>query len=397
MSEPKYAYRLAPCSAYDIAATQSWIEDMAQRGYHLSRDCFFLGTFTFEKGEPKTIRCRLEATGTQGGMYSKHREPSTDELTLYHELGWTWMGRRGQFHIYITEDPAAPELHTDPRVQAITIKALNRFLRNSLGNTLFFLLFYSLINFGTSLATLTVMFGSHTMLILALLFLSGPVYQIFNMVRFYRMRKQLEMGIPLPQHKEYRSKRWFYYLKEPITILTCIALFYFLTTAFFDRTTELENYTQPLPFPTLSDLFPESDIHDDGLIENEVSVWSDFLAPENYIYSETGNIYSDGVSSYGYLRIYYHECRYDWLALQLAREYTTNISGTNLLDRLMEEGPEITTLDIPGADYAVTYTDHYPCLILCKDRIVMRVRFGAQVPIYYSPEEMAQTLLDFLG
>ena len=39
--ERKRAYRLAPCPAYDIEGTESWLEDMAEKGLVLSGDGFF--------------------------------------------------------------------------------------------------------------------------------------------------------------------------------------------------------------------------------------------------------------------------------------------------------------------------------------------------------------------
>lgn len=32
-------YRLAPCSGYDIAEMESWLEYMAQQGYLLQKNC----------------------------------------------------------------------------------------------------------------------------------------------------------------------------------------------------------------------------------------------------------------------------------------------------------------------------------------------------------------------
>ena len=64
MAEPKQVYRIPPCNSFDIPAMESWLEDMASKGYILAKDSFFMGTATFEVGTPRAIRYRLEATPT---------------------------------------------------------------------------------------------------------------------------------------------------------------------------------------------------------------------------------------------------------------------------------------------------------------------------------------------
>ena len=41
MAETKYRYRIPPCPAYDIPGMESWLEDLAAKGLHLSKDGFF--------------------------------------------------------------------------------------------------------------------------------------------------------------------------------------------------------------------------------------------------------------------------------------------------------------------------------------------------------------------
>jgi hypothetical protein len=53
--EPKYAYRLPPCPAYDVEGTERWLSEMARRGLHLSADGFFLGLAVFEKGDGREV------------------------------------------------------------------------------------------------------------------------------------------------------------------------------------------------------------------------------------------------------------------------------------------------------------------------------------------------------
>ena len=57
----KRVYRLVPCPWYDVEGIESWLESMAREGYFLRKEAFFSGFTSFEQGEPKTVRYRLEA------------------------------------------------------------------------------------------------------------------------------------------------------------------------------------------------------------------------------------------------------------------------------------------------------------------------------------------------
>lgn len=78
MAEPKYRNRIPPCPAYDIPAMESWLEDMAAKGLHLSKDGFFGPTVSFEEGPPRRERFRLEPTDTKSGLFSNEYEPEVE-------------------------------------------------------------------------------------------------------------------------------------------------------------------------------------------------------------------------------------------------------------------------------------------------------------------------------
>ena len=94
-----YRYRIPPCPAWDIPATESWLEDMAAKGLHLSQDGFFGLLTTFEEGTPKQERFRLEPTTTRGGLFSREYDPEDEAVQLLRQMGWKYRARRGQFHI----------------------------------------------------------------------------------------------------------------------------------------------------------------------------------------------------------------------------------------------------------------------------------------------------------
>ena len=59
--DARHIHRPAPCPAYDIYGMESWLETMAQEGYLLARDGFFMGFADFEAAKPCTMKYRLQA------------------------------------------------------------------------------------------------------------------------------------------------------------------------------------------------------------------------------------------------------------------------------------------------------------------------------------------------
>lgn len=80
-NEIKYTHRIAPCPAYDVAGTEQWLTDMARRGLHLAPDGFALGIVSFERGEPREVRYRLEAIPKQG-FFDDSDRPDDEAVEL---------------------------------------------------------------------------------------------------------------------------------------------------------------------------------------------------------------------------------------------------------------------------------------------------------------------------
>ena len=123
--EPRYTYRLPPCPSYDVEGTESWLSAMAEKGYVLAKDGFLFGFAAFEKAQPQKLRYRLQASQQPIGALSENTLPE-DAEDLYASFGWRYVCARGQFHIFCTDSPDAPELNTDPRVQAIALDVVRK-------------------------------------------------------------------------------------------------------------------------------------------------------------------------------------------------------------------------------------------------------------------------------
>ena len=110
--------RLVPCPPYDVEACESWLGDMAEQGLMLER----WGTTEarFRRETPRPVRYRLTAARLKATLL--FNRPDAGEEELYEEAGWHFICRQDEFYIYACDDPDAPELHTDPAVQAMSLK-----------------------------------------------------------------------------------------------------------------------------------------------------------------------------------------------------------------------------------------------------------------------------------
>lgn len=404
MAEPKYRYRIPPCPAWDIPATESWLEEMAAKGLHLAQDGFWGIFTTFEEGAPKHMRFRLEPTVRKGGLFSEEYDPEDEAVQMLRQMGWKYQARRGQFHIYSTDDPHAPELNTDPQVQALSMEALTKYLCRSLRTTLILTLFYALLYFGDALFSLAVGLETWRVGLLLGLLLWGLGLRVAELVTVHRYRRQLQRGTLLP-HRGSRS-RGLYLVSWAVRMALWVVAFFALTARLLSVMTEsnyisLDDHAAPFPFATLEELYPGVEVERlDGILENKVYAWSDPLAPENYDFTEYAEITMEGKTIDCYLTVQYHRTRWEWTARALAREFVSQ-SGANPFEqaaaRLFGQEPvTVTELALSDADFCAYYYHNMPepYLILRRDNVVLRVRLsvlsGAAKP---EPEELARMIL----
>ena len=401
MTEPKYVYRVPPCSKYDIAGMESWLEDLAAQGLFLDRDGLFWGVATLVQKEPAKLRFRLEATDTNGGLFSPTHDPKDEVIAFHQEMGWEYRGRWGQFHIYVSDDPRAPELHTDPRVQAMTIQALNKFQRTELFGIFWYVMLIWFFH-GSVLLTLTVAWDLWNTLLLLAWLLSFPIVKFVGWLRMVKLKQSLKKGIPMPHRRDYQKKGKWVYAGRLCRWCAGLYLTFALLNLWSVSVTEenyvpMKDWNDPLPFATLQDFFPESEVApDNSMIKHEVAHWENFIAPENYEYVEWSLVRDTGESDYFYFRVYYHELRWDWFARLYARELANNAAGSHA-DQLFERVEEPQAMSIDGVDYAVSYFRYNPGIVLCKDSTVIRVQYDRTLERYFTTEEIAQIVLDHLN
>ena len=402
MAENKYRYRIPPCPAYDIPGMESWLEDLAAKGLHLSKDGFFGILTSFEEGPPKKERFRLEPTDRKGGLFSEEYDPEDEQLQLLHQMGWTYRARRGQFHIYSSDDPGAPELNTDPQVQAVTMSALTQFLRKKVTNALFTTLLYLILYFGDILISSTLLLGTPLVLLFAGLMLWDLGCSLKALIVLVRWRNQLRQGQPLPHRSDYHRSGWRYLTTE--FLRKTLWIVFFLCAAWRVLSIEVDEpyekiADQHFPFYTVADYYPGAEIKRTESI-SEFYTWEDLLSPENYDFREYTEVKLGGETFDCWLSVNYHRTRWEWTARRLAWELVSQ-AGANRLDqtaaKIFGDEPVIATeIALPDADYCAYFYKHRndPYMVIQKNNVVIQVNLeipgSAAEP---TPEELARLIL----
>ena len=108
----------SPVSPMDFPRFESWLEEMAGKGFLVHRvqqNLFSLARVKFRRDEPHPHR-RYRVCPAQGQQ--SQEKPSQELLELYAGAGWTYEGDIGRpwttLYLFSTDDPEAQEPYTDP-------------------------------------------------------------------------------------------------------------------------------------------------------------------------------------------------------------------------------------------------------------------------------------------
>ncbi len=317
----KLFWRPFPCPDYDLEGTESWLEAMAGRGYFLRKARFGLAGFC--KGAPAPVRYRLNATrGTV--LEDNWSAPDGEEAALSAAAGWHCVCARGKFFIYACGDAAAPELHTDPAVQALQLKSIRTDAYAAVGTALFFAAFYPLLWFHGRMWRLLAALPQY-LLALGLVSALGLGLALCRALYLWGLARRLRRGqAPVRGVRQRRRGLWLQGVQA--AQLAALAL---LAIALFARrgvpaAQPLPGYTAPLPFATLADLAGGGTVEwdeEDNYIHNTVTVSRTLTAPAVYDFEQHAAIRQEGRPVLrGGLYVDYYETRWEWLAERVARE-----------------------------------------------------------------------------
>ena len=111
--------RSCPISIYDVAAVETWLEDLARRG---EAPVSFTGSrVDLLPDAPRESRFRLQPFRRRKDVLDPER------VAAYRSMGWRLVGKLGGvFWVWRCDDPDAPELDTDPVVQGEGYRYLKR-------------------------------------------------------------------------------------------------------------------------------------------------------------------------------------------------------------------------------------------------------------------------------
>lgn len=366
----KTCWRLIPCPGYDVESLESWLAAMAAKGLVLCKDGIFAGFACFERQAPCALRYRLDAAPEHVSLWSDNGgQPDEEAQALAAAAGWDYLATRGQFFVYCTADPDAPELNTDPRVQALAIRKVKKRLAGNLLSDLILLVLYGLRVFGSPVLTLLELGTWFGLAGLAcLLWLYG--HSLASVCHLRRLQKQLADGRPLDHQKDWHPARRRLFMRAgawAAAVLWCVLLFSGWQEARLNRNrTPLAGYSGTLPFATLAQLRPDQSpagwqadplagMLDDA---NQVNWYSDLLAAQVMEYSELARVsWADGQQLSAHLEVQYYELRSPALAAFLVQDIVRYDRRTGYkVQPLVLEGIE--------ADDCVAYTDVFPTVVL---------------------------------
>ena len=367
----------SPCSSLDIEAMQTWLEDMAMDGYLLKKCSRATHKYQFYKIEPLKVRYRL--TPVSSSMEEWNMQPDEEHSTLAEAFGWEYVCSENYFHIYRTYDEDAREIHTDPAVQAESIRQLGRRILKTAAVwwSLPFIYVFLLLTFGSPYAfwrsliidRVGAQFMMTLLVVLALIRASTII------IRLQAVKKKLKHGFVPIHRKEWKPKAGLYRIwcrLRPVVIVL-LALFIFLgRSANAAKTNYQDNpdRTVERPFMTVTEMVKDTDDASIAEVElNWMRNWPHVLSPVNYEWVEILTVADkDGEEGMVSMQLNYHETGSKFLSDRLTQEY---ISYGEDFGTVMGNAPETK------ADKAYFYFNEYgnPCAVMQYDKTVVQVEF----------------------
>ena len=360
----KRVYRLVPCPWYDVEGIESWLESMAQEGLFLRKEAHFGGFTSFEQGEPKTVRYRLEAAQRSTSFLSESGgEPDAEAVEMSGELGWEYLTKCGQFYIYTCDDPDAPELNTDPSVQAMALSYVRKDGRDSaIVNVLWVLLLLGLTWYGRCWLLLALQYSSWLVLLTAVMIIGEMEFGIKRVLMIRRLRKKLLEGNQPDRKKDWKKHAFGYRAGRLLSVLVAVvwvvgACAYWMNSVENPNEIPITEYQGELPYLRLSEIGVEGSFDRDKAMDytNKITVSSDWLAGTVIQSNESGEFtMEDGRRIDCAMYVTYTDMRADWLARELAAEYPISSKREVKKDRF--QFFDIPSAEELGVDSAVAYS-----------------------------------------
>lgn len=380
----KHKFCLPPCPSYDVEGMESWLTDMAKKGFLLCRDGFFAGIASFEKSDPCSIRYRLEAAPKGTSIWSDNGgEPDAEAVMISEAYGWEYVAARGDFYIYRSREAGTRELNTDPQVQALAIRAVHKRERSSVITCFFWGVLYPILFLQGSWLLSMMDSGTWFVLFGIVLFIWIFAETLVHAIHLGRLRKKLLSEGTINHHKNWKKKSICYYMEKLLFVVLVLIWFGILLhqwscSVMDEDKVALADYSGTPPFATMEDFVSEdSYLMNDFGVSNTIEEKTDWLAPVIIHWKETASGYlSEEEHLSGGLYVDYYETISPWLAKEAAREYWHKAKRS--------KGYEALSLPQLDVDYAVAYMNsiHIPTIIIQDGTKIMRASFYQTSPDY---------------
>ena len=255
----RYVRRLAPCQPYDVEGMESWLTDMEARGFRLCEDGFTcLDRGIFQVVPPGVARYRLQpAENTK--YFRESGDPPKEGQAMLRDMGWDYVARWHRFAVYRCGDPSAPELNTDPRIQAIAFDAVCwQELRMAIG-AVSWIGILSFVARAVGPLQLLLELGTWYVLLILILSAWGCGSLLISFLSLDRLQRKLRAGTPLEHRRDWRWQLRRKYVRLPLLFLLVAAiagmwLYRTVQNKFGVGCIERSAYAEEVPFPISTDL-----------------------------------------------------------------------------------------------------------------------------------------------
>lgn len=340
----KYVHRTCPCYGWDVEGIQTWLEDMAAKGLHVEPDGALFGIFSFLKGEPKAVRYRLTPVKEKKGFFDDNDAPDLEEQEYSESCGWEYVLRHGSFYIYRATDPKARPLHTDPKVHALALKALEKQRRSFLLSEILFWAIWLGLRGSSALSVFrsAVVIGPMFVLSIAGLLVWALGGLLNFSIRLGKCRKRLLNGDLLENRKEWQRNAWKVRLSRLIPWVLAVLMLVGAGRSWklsYDRN-PVEVFPHPM-FPTVSTLFPGEEVNRLNMGDYNTYVQYENPLATNIEWNESATV----GDTHCILRITWHvvDPKCSWLAKGLADDYYR-------YERFRYNGKRFEDLEVPETE-----------------------------------------------
>ena len=392
--------RIPPCPDYDIRGTEAWLEQMALEGYILCEGhAFQYGFAYFETGTPRRIRYRItpakKTTQTIATPNNTPQPPDGETLEFHSQFGWEYTTYRGQFWIFRCEDPEAPEMNTDPQVQAIALKVAEKRLKEHL----LWLLAYGvlLITMRSDLfCTTLIQYGIGHYWTVPIFLILACIAWLPGILHIIRFRRELKQGrFPEKTTLPSPAKAYAQFLARGLPLIWIfIGMWITVHSPARYGDTLTPEMAEALPYVTVADLFPEAEVEYSN-DNSYIFQWKTDSASSVELSENFRLTFPDGTTVTGSWTLGRSETAFGWIAAGAARE-------TRFIDWLRRDNKPLP-LTLEDADWVRAYhvnsyrwhrTPHN--ILLIQDGNVFlqcTLNLYSDVPEYYTLEELGQFLL----